>query len=273
MLLRSITKHVKDQNWFAVALDFAIVVFGILIAFQITNWNEARAQRVSEHDFIERLHQDVIELQGRRFQYDHDRPVLVNTQTIISEFLNAERDDVSAAEKLHIEEFPYVAKVEGFAASLVCNTIDWSHALTVPPAELPTANELISAGRVSDISSNTLKRALQTYLQQANRAEFYTQAISENTVLLSAKFPELFEIRHKKWAYNDVYGETFSHYLCDYNAMRSNDHFLNAYTLNAETFANYANRSVKPVSEKLNLLHTALDQELSISHETVQEAK
>ena len=40
MLLRRITKHVKDQNWFAVALDFFIVVAGILIAFQITNWNE-----------------------------------------------------------------------------------------------------------------------------------------------------------------------------------------------------------------------------------------
>lgn len=42
MILRSITKHVREQNWFAVALDFLIVVIGILIAFQITNWNEAR---------------------------------------------------------------------------------------------------------------------------------------------------------------------------------------------------------------------------------------
>lgn len=42
MLLRSITKHVKDQNWFAVGVDFLIVVVGILIAFQITNWSEKR---------------------------------------------------------------------------------------------------------------------------------------------------------------------------------------------------------------------------------------
>lgn len=42
MLLGSISKHVKDQNWFAVALDFVIVVAGILIAFQITNWSEER---------------------------------------------------------------------------------------------------------------------------------------------------------------------------------------------------------------------------------------
>jgi len=32
MLLRSISKHVKDQNWFAVALDFVIVVIGVAVA-------------------------------------------------------------------------------------------------------------------------------------------------------------------------------------------------------------------------------------------------
>lgn len=42
MLLRSLSKHVKDQNWFAVALDFLIVVFGIFIGFQLNNWNENR---------------------------------------------------------------------------------------------------------------------------------------------------------------------------------------------------------------------------------------
>lgn len=44
MLLRNITKHVKDQNWFAVSIDFFIVVAGILIALQITNWSEARRE-------------------------------------------------------------------------------------------------------------------------------------------------------------------------------------------------------------------------------------
>jgi len=42
MLLRSLSKHVKDQNWFAVGLDFLIVVFGIFIGFQLNNWNEGR---------------------------------------------------------------------------------------------------------------------------------------------------------------------------------------------------------------------------------------
>lgn len=40
MILRSITQHVKDQNWFAIALDFFIVVFGVFIGIQVSNWNE-----------------------------------------------------------------------------------------------------------------------------------------------------------------------------------------------------------------------------------------
>lgn len=55
VLLRSISKHVKDQNWFAVALDFFIVVIGILIAFQITNWNEGRAERAEEREIVLQL--------------------------------------------------------------------------------------------------------------------------------------------------------------------------------------------------------------------------
>lgn len=40
MILRSLTKNVGDQNWFAVALDFFIVVLGVFIGLQVANWNE-----------------------------------------------------------------------------------------------------------------------------------------------------------------------------------------------------------------------------------------
>lgn len=53
MILRRITKHVKDQNWFAVVLDFLIVVVGILIAFQITNWSEARGDKADARIALE----------------------------------------------------------------------------------------------------------------------------------------------------------------------------------------------------------------------------
>ncbi|MEL7110348.1 MAG: hypothetical protein AAGJ68_14245 [Pseudomonadota bacterium] len=45
MLLRRVTKHVKDQNWFAVSIDFAIVVVGVFVGLQVSNWNADMAQQ------------------------------------------------------------------------------------------------------------------------------------------------------------------------------------------------------------------------------------
>ena len=61
MLLRRITEHVKDQNWFAILIDFVIVVAGILIAFQITEWNETRSKRNDFDHLIAGLDSEVSE--------------------------------------------------------------------------------------------------------------------------------------------------------------------------------------------------------------------
>ena len=42
MMLRRIFEHVKTQNWFAVGLDFLIVVTGVFIGIQVANWNAER---------------------------------------------------------------------------------------------------------------------------------------------------------------------------------------------------------------------------------------
>lgn len=59
MILRRLTQHIKEQNWFAVLLDFFIVVVGILIAFQITSWNENRAERAQENRYLSAMRRDV----------------------------------------------------------------------------------------------------------------------------------------------------------------------------------------------------------------------
>lgn len=59
MILRRLSQHVRDQNWFAVALDFCIVVAGILIAFQITSWNEGRQDRRDEQRYLAELSRDL----------------------------------------------------------------------------------------------------------------------------------------------------------------------------------------------------------------------
>ncbi len=55
MLLRRISKHVKDENWFAVAIDFFIVVMGVLLGLQAQQWIEGRAAAKDYRAALSRL--------------------------------------------------------------------------------------------------------------------------------------------------------------------------------------------------------------------------
>ncbi len=45
MLLRRIREHAKSLNWFAASIDLLIVVLGVFLGTQVSNWNDARADR------------------------------------------------------------------------------------------------------------------------------------------------------------------------------------------------------------------------------------
>lgn len=61
MILRRISQHVRDQNWFAVAIDFAIVVVGVFIGIQVSNWNAARAEDARERLLLGELRAELAE--------------------------------------------------------------------------------------------------------------------------------------------------------------------------------------------------------------------
>lgn len=46
MLLQRVTKHIKEQNWFAVIIDFLIVVSGIFIGLQVTEWSNSESEKL-----------------------------------------------------------------------------------------------------------------------------------------------------------------------------------------------------------------------------------
>lgn len=59
MILRRLIEHVKNQEWTAVFLDFVIVVVGVFIGIQVSNWNETRGERAKEYGYLVRLHEDL----------------------------------------------------------------------------------------------------------------------------------------------------------------------------------------------------------------------
>jgi len=59
LILRSVIRHVRDQNWFAVGLDFLIVVVGVFIGIQVSNWNDQRAAGQQRDLIVEALINDI----------------------------------------------------------------------------------------------------------------------------------------------------------------------------------------------------------------------
>jgi hypothetical protein len=55
MRLRHLMRHVRTQNWVAVGLDLVIVVVGVFIGIQVSNWNDARRDLTREQVYLARL--------------------------------------------------------------------------------------------------------------------------------------------------------------------------------------------------------------------------
>ncbi|MEM8601071.1 MAG: DUF6090 family protein [Bacteroidota bacterium] len=69
-ILGRLSQAVREQNWFAVALELGIVVLGVFIGLQVNNWNASRVDRAEERALLlqiqESLAADRAELiQGR----------------------------------------------------------------------------------------------------------------------------------------------------------------------------------------------------------------
>src|SRR5438067_11232815 len=51
--------HLRQQDWAAVAIDLAIVVLGVFLGIQASNWNDERRNRRIAHTYLDRIRQDL----------------------------------------------------------------------------------------------------------------------------------------------------------------------------------------------------------------------
>ena len=55
MLFRRIRDHVVEQNWTAITIDFVIVVLGVFVGTQVSNWNSDRLEQRRAQGYLERI--------------------------------------------------------------------------------------------------------------------------------------------------------------------------------------------------------------------------
>ena len=168
MLLRRITDHIKAQNWFAVGLDFFIVVAGILIAFQITNWNESRTNRAAADRYIVSLAQDV------RADID-DLEAVRQNKALNAAIMEVSLIAVAAADPEKLAAGPPVDRSVFPSA----DSPAWSafaaqafHTLTFDPST-QTFDMLVATGDVALIDNHDLVQTLMAYRQAVVVMEDY----------------------------------------------------------------------------------------------------
>jgi len=64
MILRTLAHSIRRQDWFAVVIEFLIVVAGIFVGLQVTDWNERRQLRERETNYLQRMAEDLARMQA-----------------------------------------------------------------------------------------------------------------------------------------------------------------------------------------------------------------
>ena len=152
MLLRRITKHVSDQNWFAVFIDFLIVVVGVFIGIQVANWNESLSNQDRELVYIERLIEDFETIESRLTSNITVFERAIEGTIFIRQFILENQTMTEPKNQRFIENLAHID----------------SNAL--PAWRSATYIEMQSAGDFNLIKNNLLKKALVNYDQSTEIA-------------------------------------------------------------------------------------------------------
>jgi hypothetical protein len=136
MLLRSVIKHVGEQNWTAVAIDFVIVVVGVFVGIQVANLNEARIESQQSARFTERLLADLrLEAWSLVFAREYYGDVLASADRAVSALEG--RSSLSDEDLL----------INAYRATQYKS----------PPAARETYDELISIGAINLIRDESMR--------------------------------------------------------------------------------------------------------------------
>jgi hypothetical protein len=105
MILRRIATAFRKQDWFTVAVETLIVVFGVFIGLQVNNWNEARTHRAEERGFLAQLRNELSEnVEVIDFQSRYVSGVVASGRRALA-YLKSGEDCKSDCEELLVDFF------------------------------------------------------------------------------------------------------------------------------------------------------------------------
>ena len=247
MLLRRITKHVKAQNWFAVGIDFLIVVVGVFIGIQVANWDNTRKDRVDESLFLEDLHADIMRVSAQ------------SARTKAIRFDQA-RDLESAANLI------FSSEPSREISQRECEAVAYSFTTYVGRSRLPSLIQLQTAGRTGIVTDRLLARKLAELTQRHDAFDTVMREIPFVHIL--TKYPDVFPTdTSMEPAAGSSELERDGNTQCQLDTILSNRALLNDITLNVDAYDAFMRDGFGPWVNQMQEVHDRVDTLLGITHE------
>jgi hypothetical protein len=81
VILRRLSQSLKEQNWTAITIEFVLLVAGVFLGIQVSNWNDDREIRQRSELFTARLISDLrVEAWGYEYLIGYNRDVLASAR-------------------------------------------------------------------------------------------------------------------------------------------------------------------------------------------------
>jgi len=119
MILRRLTANLRAQNWTAIAIEFLIVVVGVFIGTQVSNWNEGRKEEAQTQRMLAQL---IPELQSQLEFFDNTRAYYGTTRRYADEAFAGWKGDPRVSD----EQFVIAAYQASQITSIAINPDSWS---------------------------------------------------------------------------------------------------------------------------------------------------
>ena len=244
MLLRRVTQHVKDQNWTAVGLDFAIVVLGVFLGLQFANWNEARRNAAVERQILERLHGEL--------------KAAETTQSSYNEFAENRLQHAASARRVlfGLAERDTLTPHE-------CEIIATVHIPPTLPTVIPILEELSASERLALITDEEVVRLITALSVFDKQSDPIANETRPARIVLPNSFPGLIRYRVQTNPDGALPVDDLNRdqriYTCDSDAMRQDPAFLNAAGLNITTAIFFWETNILPRRQALSDLRRAVE--------------
>jgi hypothetical protein len=161
---------VKAQNWTAIAIDFVIVVTGVFIGIEVSNWNAARAEAAQQEVYLERLRDDFGGVRARVERHlEHYETAIAGADYILT-LIDADGGEVAAST---VDR----ARLERGLNALT--------APRIPPAAPATYVEMVSEGQLSGVRPPALRDKLAEHDRLLSIVQEVSRTVTDRSIELT----------------------------------------------------------------------------------------